>query len=196
MEIQKITTPTAILIAGLLIAIAVFAGTSSKSPNPKSEKSVAAKIGLNEKKLQACAEANTYNDKIQADIETGDRALAIVPEDMRGTPYNVIINVKTGKKVELAGAYPHDSFKQVIDALISGNAKGEAIDLEPISAKDHYFGNKDAEIVIVEYGDLECPYCAAVQPTIDQILKEYNGKVAWVYRHFPLSIHASDQNYS
>lgn len=188
MNTDKLNIPAAIIVAGLIIAIAVYAG-GMNTPNTASSKSIAQKIGLNEKKLQACAEADTYTDKITAGSESGDRAMSILPIDQRGTPYNVILNVKTGVTVQLAGAYPYDSFKAAIDDLLADKAAGQKINLDPITENDHFYGNKDAEIVIVEYADLECPYCAIAHPTIKKILKDYDGKVAWVFRHFPLSIH-------
>ncbi len=46
------------------------------------------------------------------------------------------------------------------------------------------------EIVLVEFSDFQCPACLAVQEPLKQILKKYEGKVTFVYRHFPLvSIH-------
>ena len=51
-------------------------------------------------------------------------------------------------------------------------------------------GNKDALITIVEFGDYECPYCASLNPVIEDILKEYEGKVRFVFKDYPLtSIH-------
>ena len=42
----------------------------------------------------------------------------------------------------------------------------------------------------MEFSDTECPFCASFHPTMKRIVKDYNGKIAWVYRHFPLdSIH-------
>lgn len=64
-----------------------------------------------------------------------------------------------------------------------------AEDLEkmtPITAEDHIRGNPNADIVIVEYSDFECPFCKRFHPTLKQLLGEYGDKVAWVYRHFPL----------
>lgn len=58
---------------------------------------------------------------------------------------------------------------------------------------DHYRGNKDAKVVLVEYSDYECPYCNAFHPTMKQALEEYGDQIAWVYRHFPLSFHPQAQ---
>ncbi len=59
----------------------------------------------------------------------------------------------------------------------------------PVSAKDHLRGSKEAAITLIEYSDLECPYCKRFHPTMQKILNDYQGKVNWVYRHFPLSFH-------
>lgn len=60
----------------------------------------------------------------------------------------------------------------------------------PISAQDHVRGNRDAKVVIFEYSDLECPFCKRYHDTLKTTLAKYKpSDVAWVYRHFPLSIH-------
>lgn len=58
-----------------------------------------------------------------------------------------------------------------------------------VSANDHIRGNPDAPVKIVEYSDTECPFCKSFHSTMKQIMDEYGkpGKVAWVYRHFPLT---------
>lgn len=60
-------------------------------------------------------------------------------------------------------------------------------------AKDHILGNPNADVKVVEYADLECPHCKLFNATMHQIMDYYgeSGKVAWVYRPFPLgSIHS------
>jgi len=51
---------------------------------------------------------------------------------------------------------------------------------------DHIRGNADATITLIEYSDTECPYCKVFHETLKRITQEYDGKVRWVYRHFPL----------
>jgi protein-disulfide isomerase len=51
-------------------------------------------------------------------------------------------------------------------------------------------GDKDAAITIVEFSDFQCPFCTRVLPTIDQVMKEYAGKVNLAFRHNPLPFHA------
>lgn len=58
--------------------------------------------------------------------------------------------------------------------------------LTPITAQDHILGDPKAPIKIVEFSDTECPFCKKFQTTMHQAVKEYSGKVAWVYRQFPL----------
>lgn len=59
--------------------------------------------------------------------------------------------------------------------------------LAPVTASDHIRGNLNAKIVIVEYSDLECPFCKSFHKVMQQITTTYKpDEVAWVYRHFPL----------
>ena len=59
----------------------------------------------------------------------------------------------------------------------------------PLSDADHVLGEKNAPLTLIEYSDIECPYCQGFHATMLQILKDYQGKVKWVFRHFPLSFH-------
>lgn len=62
-------------------------------------------------------------------------------------------------------------------------------DIKAIQPDDHVLGDRSARITLIEYSDYECPYCKRFQATAHRIVKHYQGKVSWVYRHFPLSFH-------
>ncbi len=57
--------------------------------------------------------------------------------------------------------------------------------VNPITSSDHIRGNPNAKIIIVEYSDLECPFCKVFHFTMKQVLAD-NSDVAWVYRHYPI----------
>lgn len=65
-------------------------------------------------------------------------------------------------------------------------SEAQVAKIVPVTKDDHIKGSLDAEVFLIEYSDLECPFCAKFHPTAHQILDEYDGKVAWIYRHFPL----------
>jgi protein-disulfide isomerase len=50
-------------------------------------------------------------------------------------------------------------------------------------------GAKDALVTIVQYSDFQCPFCSRVEPTVDQVMKEYNGKVRVAWKDLPLPFH-------
>ena len=66
------------------------------------------------------------------------------------------------------------------------------IEIRPVDIDtDHIKGNPEASVTIVEFSDLECPFCGRLHPTLTKIIEEFPDDVRWVYRHFPLtSIHS------
>ncbi len=50
-------------------------------------------------------------------------------------------------------------------------------------------GAENGSVMVLEFSDFQCPFCKKVRPTIDQLIKKYGDKVAFGYRHLPLSIH-------
>ena len=60
--------------------------------------------------------------------------------------------------------------------------------IRSVDATDYVRGNPNAPIVMIEYSDYDCPFCKQYHETLNQIMNEYgvSGKVAWVYRQFPL----------
>lgn len=59
------------------------------------------------------------------------------------------------------------------------------ISLENVPSK----GNPDAQVTVVEYSDFQCGYCARAANDVADFLKDYQGKIRFFYKQFPLSFH-------
>jgi protein-disulfide isomerase len=61
--------------------------------------------------------------------------------------------------------------------------------VRPVGASDHILGNPAAPVLIVEYSDFDCSYCKVEDANLRALIAAdgSNGKVAWVYRNFPLT---------
>lgn len=68
----------------------------------------------------------------------------------------------------------------------AGVGKEVTGEVEGLRENDRVRGSRNARILLIEYSDLECPFCKRFHPTAQQAVDEYKGQVAWVYRHFPL----------
>lgn len=108
----------------------------------------------------------------------------------------------------LGGAFPYESFKEVIDKELEGKGSAKAADysktlqdaaasggFDPVPKKleignASVKGKVGAPVTIVEYSDFQCPFCERAFPTIEKVLAEYKDKVVLAYKHYPLySIH-------
>jgi Na+/H+ antiporter NhaA len=60
------------------------------------------------------------------------------------------------------------------------------------TARDHVRGPLDAPVTLVEYGDYECPYCGRAAPVVRELLRRFDGRLRFVFRHLPLTdVHAN-----
>lgn len=55
-----------------------------------------------------------------------------------------------------------------------------------IANTDLSFGPTNAKVTLIEYADFECPSCKAQHPYVDQLQKDYKGRLRFIYRFFPL----------
>jgi protein-disulfide isomerase len=56
----------------------------------------------------------------------------------------------------------------------------------PVTSTDHSQGPENAETILVEYGDYECPYCGRAYPIVKQVQKHFGKRLRFVFRNFPL----------
>lgn len=220
MNTKQMSLPIAIIIAGALIAGAIV--LTKKSPSQVSNATnplemvldLAAKAGAKESSVKACIEKNETKDRVARDADNG------IALGVQGTPYNIII--VGNDKFAVPGAFPQAYFEKVISIMQKGTPRsadtfasddieniynyvmshdalpkitGEKLDaLMPIDAEDHVRGSTNAQITVIEYSDLQCPFCQAHHATLQALEKEYGDQFAWVYRHLPLvSIHDTAQ---
>ena len=52
---------------------------------------------------------------------------------------------------------------------------------------DHIYGNADSKVVLVEYGDFQCPSCGGAYQPVKDAVEEYKDDVAFIFRNFPLT---------
>lgn len=69
----------------------------------------------------------------------------------------------------------------------TSNSSSQTITAPPISKDDITEGSPSAKVSLVEYSDFQCPACAAYNPLVNQLLTEFEGKIFYAYRFFPLS---------
>ncbi len=77
----------------------------------------------------------------------------------------------------------------------SPSTKPQPVDSATVLGKTHNVkGPENAKVTLVEFSDFQCPACKAIEPTVQQILKDHPSDVRLVYRYFPLvQIHKNAQ---
>jgi protein-disulfide isomerase len=57
----------------------------------------------------------------------------------------------------------------------------------PVRDQDHAAGPADAPVVLVEFGDYQCPHCGAAYPVVQKVQKKLGSELRFVFRNFPLT---------
>jgi protein-disulfide isomerase len=189
---QQISTPVAIIVAGVLIMIGILATKGVSNTDPKS-KTLSEQVGVSKEKLLACVK-ETDLESLNTNINDGvEKAMGHMPREERGTPYSIIIG-KDGVKTEIRGADSYANVKTIVDEALLGKVTAPYLgNVTPPVNDEHILGNPDAAVTIIEYSDYECPYCKQFDATLKQIVKESDGNVRWIYRHYPLHQHSFEK---
>jgi protein-disulfide isomerase len=111
-------------------------------------------------------------------VEVSTRHTVHTKKNKLGVPSSIII-------AAIILSVSHVLYATILNTKNTGTAtvfKGS-----PISEKDFPTGDEKSDVVVVEYSDTECPFCARVHPTLSQIYSEYRDRVSFVYRYFPLT---------
>jgi protein-disulfide isomerase len=175
---------------------------TGKDANVEAIVKMASDAGVSSEKAKTAIANHTHKKDIDAD---GD-----VAEDfqVQGTP-NFFIDGR-----HLVGAQPQEKFFQIIDeeigkaqALIARGVKPtevyEALIKDgkgppppemkdvpaALPANDPARGNMKAQVTVHEWSDFQCPFCGRVEPTVQEMMKDYGEKVKFVWHDLPLPMH-------
>ncbi len=102
----------------------------------------------------------------------------IITALVMGGAFGVAFLLKQSESLSRTDA-PDTAMQQVSEAVARGRLAENA---------SYAVGPANAKVVLVGFIDFQCPFSKAVAPTIDQLMKEYEGKpVRFVFRNFPIS---------
>ena len=131
--------------------------------------------------LGGCSDAG-FNGKLKKALKEDPSILA---EAIEANPADFMMAVQKAARnaqEEMAKKRKEEEQKKLTEAYDNP--------LTPEIRKDETIrGTKGAPIVLVEYSDFECPYCARGFKTVMALLDKYKGKVQFIYKHLPLSFH-------
>lgn len=195
---EKYATPISIIVAGVLIGVGIIVAKIVGLDNPTTTEApkttdvvaditnlpIVKKLGIKSKDLSACIDAEETKARVENDTALGQTA------GLRGTPHMIIMTKHNGQDVQfqLFGALEKEMIEQ---AIANGKTPAEqasyvgTFEPQTLTPTDHIQGDPaTAPATIIEYSDIDCPFCKKIHPTLQQLVDE--GKIAWVYRHSPI----------
>ena len=67
--------------------------------------------------------------------------------------------------------------------------ENSGVEVAEVTADDHIVGSLDADLIVIEFSDIECPFCQTFHDTMKEVVAG-DDRIAWVFRHFPIdSLH-------
>jgi protein-disulfide isomerase len=127
-----------------------------------------------------------YHLTVHGGVTVGEPEDSVVPGYQQG-----VLTVNRGGESQQFGYYiSKDRRFAVFGSIFIAHSPEELRARFSTAAGEPEFGAEDAPITIVEFADFQCPDCARMHATIEQILPTYKGKIKVVFRDFPLPFHA------
>lgn len=153
-----------------------LAGANAKNMSPQQQvSSIAKALKVKERSFVACMEEGTFKQKV------ADSAAEAAKAGISGTPYSIITDGT--KQVAINDAQPKANIINLLENFDSVVVAEKTV--PELHDDDHVQGNADARFTIIEYSDVDCPFCKRFHATMNQIIAERTD-VKWVYRHLPL----------
>jgi protein-disulfide isomerase len=172
----------------------------------------AQEAGVNMQKFKEALDKNTYADKVDKDAALAGKL------GVRGTPHTIVngVSVNGAQPLEKFKEVVDAQLKEAQALTAQGKKKNEVyVELtkknwkekpaapegdtrEPAEDKTVWKvpagdspvrGAADALVTVIVFSEYQCPFCKRVEPTFEQLLKDYEGKVRIVWKDRPLPFH-------
>lgn len=101
----------------------------------------------------------------------------------------VLLGIMLGGDGKVADAKPSPAAPAAPSAPTAPPADEGPGEIKPIGDADHWTGPEDADVTMIVYTDIECPFCSRFHPSMAQVQEELGDSVRVAVRHFPLSFH-------
>jgi protein-disulfide isomerase len=159
--------------------------------------------GASADKIKKAMNDHTYKKVLDADSDLAEDFQA------NGTPHFFI----NGRR--LVGAQPQEKFEAIVneeikkaqDAIARGTKPSDVYETltkdgkgppdpekkdvpKSLPTNDPARGSMSAKVVVHEWSDFQCPFCGRVEPTVQQLMKEYGDRIKFVWHDLPLPMHA------
>ena len=104
-------------------------------------------------------------------------------------------NEKVSLLDRLASKYPDSPYNinALYEKVIKDDPKPVPAPIVVNTAGSPTRGAANAPVTIVQFSEFQCPFCSRVEPTLDQLLKDYDGKIKIVFKQMPLAFHNNAQ---
>ncbi len=79
------------------------------------------------------------------------------------------------------------SSKDKIDVSGVDANKTQKASVQSGDIADHVYGKADSKVVLIEYGDYQCPGCGSAYPNVKAVTEKYKDQVAFIFRNFPIT---------
>ena len=172
----------------------------------------AQQLGLNVEKFQADMDSQPVIDRVNSDLKQGASV------NVKGTPHFFINGTRfsgarpiedfqaaidkellTAKPFIDKGLQGEELYKQIIEAgkanpiprLANKQLENKAVRENVVvdTTGNYAKGPDNAPVTIVMFSEFECPFCSKAEPTLDQLMKDYDGKIRIIFKHKPLPFH-------
>ncbi len=187
---------------------------NQKNLGPDAYADWAAQAGVDKAKFQASISKDEFAAKVDSDLAQGSKAGVrgtpasfingvSVSGALPTAKFAEVVDEQLAAAKGLTGVTPDKVYVTLTNTNFAKTATADqpkpvdqkppeedkSIWKVPVSDSDNFRGPADALVTIVEFSDFQCPFCARIYPTMEQVMKDYDGKVRFIFKQRPLPMH-------